>query len=244
MLTSGAAETVPDSSDFALQLKSALRRNTKRFLDSFMLYDEVRRGVRSSVPLLGALPGTGNQEGSGFLLFLRDDLVGTELAPAGTPAAVEAAPRRGALWVGGGFGLALPVLEGSSLLQPGPSLSSHLLYTLPTRYGTVGISFVTGAMGMATKAQVDPGYQMLSLPVALGLRYETFPSSSLFLRVDLTGGMLASFIRFSAPGTEPISTLKPFVQPSLSAGWQLSERFRAGPAWAGARSSSTGPGFP
>ncbi len=83
-------------------------------------------------------------------------------------------------------------------------------------------------MGMATKAQVDPGYQMLSLPVALGLRYETFPSSSLFLRVDLTGGMLASFIRFSAPGTEPISTLKPFVQPSLSAGWQLSERFRAG----------------
>jgi hypothetical protein len=228
VLTSGAVEAVPDSSDFAVQLKSALRRNTAPILDTYMLYNEIRLGVKSTVPLLGALPGTGSQEGAGFLLFLRDDLVGREppIDPRGSSAAAKRSD--GAFWVGGGFSFLVPVLAAASTLNNTPSISSHLLYAVPTPYGKVGVLFLTGAMGTETKDRGDTGYQMISFPAALGLRYETAPSSSLFLCLDVSGGVMFSMVRFLAPGAQPVSTAKPFIEPSLSAGWQLSERFRIG----------------
>lgn len=76
VLTSGATEIVPDTSDFAAQLKTALRDNTRPCLDTLMLYNEVRLGVTATVPLLGALAGTGHQEGGSFMLFLREGLQG------------------------------------------------------------------------------------------------------------------------------------------------------------------------
>ena len=71
VLASGAAETVPDTSDFAFHLKSALKRNRSPCLDTIMLYNEIRLGMKSTIPLLGALGGTGHQEGASFLLFLK-----------------------------------------------------------------------------------------------------------------------------------------------------------------------------
>jgi Caspase domain len=72
VLASGATGTVPDTSDFAFHLKSALKRNRSRYLDTIMLYDEIRLGMKSTMPLLGALGGTGHQEGASFLLFLKE----------------------------------------------------------------------------------------------------------------------------------------------------------------------------
>ncbi|MGA2765525.1 MAG: hypothetical protein ABSG17_19430 [Spirochaetia bacterium] len=72
VLASGAAETVPDTSDFAFHLKSALKRNRSPYLDTIMLYNEIRLGMKSTIPLLGALGGTGHQEGASFLLFLKE----------------------------------------------------------------------------------------------------------------------------------------------------------------------------
>lgn len=71
VLTSGAMEKVPDISEFALQLKMALRKNTQVFLDPLTLYDQIKRGVTETIPLIGSLKGTGHQEGACFLFFLK-----------------------------------------------------------------------------------------------------------------------------------------------------------------------------
>ena len=120
------------------------------------------------------------------------------------------------------------------MIGSSPAILSHALYELPTPYGKVGVLLTTGVMGTATKDQGDSGYQMLSFPAAVGLRYETVPSSSLFLCLDVSGGVLFSMVRFLRTGVQPVSTAKPFIEPSISAGWQLSERFRigAGCGWA------------
>ncbi len=95
VLTSGTTEPVPDASDFAYQLKSILRHNRSRCLDALMLYQEIRLGVESTIPLLGSLPGTGHQEGGSFLLFLKE-----EAAEACGAVAVES-NRGGTLYVDG-----------------------------------------------------------------------------------------------------------------------------------------------
>lgn len=44
-LTSGASEWVPDTSNFARQLKLALEENDEPYLDPLSLFDQVRRGI-------------------------------------------------------------------------------------------------------------------------------------------------------------------------------------------------------
>ena len=52
-LTSGASEEVPDESEFTHQLRLALAGNTRPYLDPLALFEEVRRGVTRTRPLLG-----------------------------------------------------------------------------------------------------------------------------------------------------------------------------------------------
>ena len=72
VLTSGASESVPDESSFTRQLKLALEGNTAPYLDPLMLYNQIRLGVTQTTPLFGDLKDSGHQEGSSFLLFLKD----------------------------------------------------------------------------------------------------------------------------------------------------------------------------
>gem|GEM_PF-616507 len=72
VLTSGASERVPDSSNFARQLKLALDGNKKPILDPFMLYSEIRLAIRETLPMFGFLRGTDHQKGASFLLFLKE----------------------------------------------------------------------------------------------------------------------------------------------------------------------------
>ena len=72
VLTSGASESVPDESSFTRQLKLALEGNTAPYLDPLMLYNQIRLGVTQTTPLFGNLKDSGHQEGSSFLLFLRE----------------------------------------------------------------------------------------------------------------------------------------------------------------------------
>lgn len=71
VLTSGASETVPDESEFVMQLKLALKGNSKPYLDMLMLFSEIRTGVRDTQPMFGDLKGTGHQDGASFILFLK-----------------------------------------------------------------------------------------------------------------------------------------------------------------------------
>jgi formylglycine-generating enzyme required for sulfatase activity len=72
ILTSGASERVPDSSNFARQLKLALKENKKPYLDPFMLYNEIRLAITDTLPMFGFLPRIDHQKGASFLLFLKE----------------------------------------------------------------------------------------------------------------------------------------------------------------------------
>lgn len=72
VITSGASEAVPDSSEFARGLKLALEGNTAPQLDPLMLYQQVRLGMRATTPLFGDLKDSGHQDGASFLFFLRE----------------------------------------------------------------------------------------------------------------------------------------------------------------------------
>jgi hypothetical protein len=68
VMTSGASETVPDASEFAMRLKSGLRRAEGACIDPQYLFTIVRE-VRSTQPMLGSIRGSEHQEGGSFLFF-------------------------------------------------------------------------------------------------------------------------------------------------------------------------------
>jgi formylglycine-generating enzyme required for sulfatase activity len=78
-LTSGSREFVPDNSEFARQLKLALTDNTNSHLDTLMLYNQIRLGMRQTIPLCGEINGTDHQLGASFLFFLRTKSVTVSL---------------------------------------------------------------------------------------------------------------------------------------------------------------------
>ncbi len=69
ILTSGASETVPDASEFALQLKYFLRGNNKPIIDPLMMFNDIRTGMGKTTPMFGTIAGAGHQEGASFLFF-------------------------------------------------------------------------------------------------------------------------------------------------------------------------------
>jgi hypothetical protein len=71
VLTSGASETVPDRSEFCRLLKMTLEKNKNPYLDPVMLYNEIRLGVKNTLPMIGNLKETGHQDGASFILFLK-----------------------------------------------------------------------------------------------------------------------------------------------------------------------------
>ncbi len=89
VMTSGSMERVPDSSEFARQLKVALEQNADLLLDPVSLFVRVRSGVKGSQPLFGDMPAMGHEPGATFLLFRKP---GKKSSPSST--AKKASPRR------------------------------------------------------------------------------------------------------------------------------------------------------
>jgi hypothetical protein len=72
VMTSGASESVPDSSEFAMRLKSALSRTNEPCIDPERLFMSVRE-VRATQPILGYIKESEHQKGGSFLFFRRPD---------------------------------------------------------------------------------------------------------------------------------------------------------------------------
>lgn len=79
-ITSGALETVPDQSEFIVQLKRILKFNNKPYLDPTMLFVDLRDTIHKTMPMFGSLTGTSHEEGANFLLFLKDEFVSSKLS--------------------------------------------------------------------------------------------------------------------------------------------------------------------
>lgn len=96
VLTSGASETVPDASEFAMQLKMVLEGNNQPYLDPLMIYSEVRLGLTKTTPLFGSLAGAGHQDGGSFLFFLKqpEAAAAEKPAPEENPELIEVAANK------------------------------------------------------------------------------------------------------------------------------------------------------
>ena len=74
VLTAGALGPVPARSEFAQLLRMSLEKNTSRYLNMGMICEDIKFGMRETMPMLGELKFTGHQEGASFLLFLKGDV--------------------------------------------------------------------------------------------------------------------------------------------------------------------------
>ncbi|MDR0730539.1 MAG: SUMF1/EgtB/PvdO family nonheme iron enzyme [Treponema sp.] len=141
VMTSGASETVPDTSEFALRLKSTLRRADEPCIDPEYLFSNVRE-VRSTQPLLGTIQGSEHQSGGSFLFFRRDDVVNpaSVSAPAVSPPAAPppAAPRP--VSVPSAAAPSTPIAAPPPETPPAPSLPADLVLIQ-------GGSFMMGSEG-------------------------------------------------------------------------------------------------
>ncbi|MDR1618020.1 MAG: SUMF1/EgtB/PvdO family nonheme iron enzyme [Treponema sp.] len=123
VMTSGASETVPDASEFALRLKSSLRRAEGLCIDPEYLFANVRE-VKSTQPLLGVIRGSEHQTGGSFLFFRR-----TEVSdPAGSPAPERPIPAAAAV----------PAAPPPETVPPGPAVPEDLVFV-------TGGSFMMGS---------------------------------------------------------------------------------------------------
>jgi hypothetical protein len=239
VLTSGATEAVPDVSDFAGQLKSILQRNRSPYLDTFMLYNEIRLGVGSTIPLLGALAGTGHQEGASFLLFLKPGLEAPQeklsveeqriaIHPgAAQPAEIEGArKRRNFFSCGLESGPVFPVAAVAGALGTGPYLWSSVHYNISLDWGAIGIGLLAGAMAVPSGDSQTYGYNMRSFPLAVEGRYQTAFDSPIYLSAGIAAGAALSLIGFNDETADGVTTLKVFIAPSLGIGLRIFNHFR------------------
>ena len=93
VMTSGASETVPDASEFAMRFKSSLLRAQNMYVDPEYIFTNVRE-VRTTQPLLGVIRGTEHQDGGSFLFFRRN-AAPLAVNPAGPAAAPLPSPETG-----------------------------------------------------------------------------------------------------------------------------------------------------
>ncbi len=220
VLASGAAEAVPDVSDFAYQLKSVLRRNRNPYLDTFTLYNDMRLGVSGSVPLLGSLAGTGHQEGASFLLFLQPGPAQPpeQLEPPGEawPGVAEVARLRGNHLSGSvGVGAAFPLADSANSLDVAAVLLSSFRYNLLRNWGSLGIGLLMGAISVDSNPSGASSRRINYFPAAAELRFSTRGTRSPSLFVGLAAGAAFSRTRFRDPGLESTSTTAFLLTPSF-----------------------------
>jgi hypothetical protein len=184
--------------------------------------------MRSTIPLLGALAGSGHQEGASFLLFLRRQktLDGREAMPPIPPSG----PRTrepGVVWLGGGLEGFVPLQEMSSQYAVGPGFLSHAAYTLRLPFGTFGAAIQAGAAAVPTSPAATSQYVLITLPVALSLRLEV--GSPFFLSTEVAVGAVINNISF-AEGTPPspttVAAIAPYISSTLCVGRQLGRHVR------------------
>jgi len=91
VMTSGASETVPDASEFAMRLKNGLKRAEGVCIDPEYLFSTAGvREVKSTQPLLGVIRGSEHQDGGSFLFFRRQTAQTAQ--PATSTSSQPAAP--------------------------------------------------------------------------------------------------------------------------------------------------------
>lgn len=208
VITSGAIETVPDESEFAFQLKMALKKNRSAYIDPIMLYNNLRLGMTKSIPLLGELKDTGHQQGASFILFLKDakevGVTTIQLSPLTNPSithtdiikqeqpSVEKTITAMIL-----YDMAFPLGEVGDTLETGHNAGARVYYNFSLPLGIVGFGITTGFQMESTEDWVPYAYTLFLIPAMVNFVYKTSFLHPFFLSLGGGGGIIITIARFA-----------------------------------------------
>jgi len=237
ILTSGASESVPDVSEFSHQLKMALEKNNDSFIDPLVLFNQIRLGVSETLPLFGSLNGTGHQDGSSFILFLKDNAqepVITEdtmeqdevaVRPENKPTE-DKGPRRmeeNYFSSGAGFDFVIPVGDYNELMTTGYRPVTFFNFNIVKDWGVIGIGFVTGVTIESTEDGLSPAYSFYTIPIGASVEYATNFGIPFYGFVELSGGVNINIVNYDDDEENTASAL-PFIEPSIGIGFYFTPR--------------------
>lgn len=246
VLTSGAVETVPDESVFFSQLISVLERNDRSVIDTLMLFNEVRLGVRETTPLIGSLAETGHQEGASFLLFskqtpLPDDPA--KLAAGSSPEQLPYPPgtieeptgagtkRPRPFSAGLAMGWNIPIGTYERGFRTGSSWSGRLHYHHRREWGEIGMGLRVGYIPQNTMEDLESPFYPdspdgSSWLLAASIGYTSVRDPILYLTAELEGGAAINVFRYYIPEIHTTTTAQPFIGSAVGAGARLLDRLR------------------
>ena len=238
VITSGAVEAVPDETDFASQLISVLERNDRPVIDTLMLFNEVRLGVRGSTPLIGSLPGTGHQEGASFLLFSREARAPEDHSeqlpypPGATEAAALSGTQRPRPFSAGlALGWNIPIGAYEKGFRTGSSWSGRLHYHLLKDWGEIGMGARVGyILQNGLEDLISPFYpdspDGSSWLLAASIGYASVRDPILYVTAELEGGTAINVLRYDLPEIHTTTDATPFLGSAVGVGARLMDRFR------------------
>jgi hypothetical protein len=237
VITSGELEVVPDSSEFAHQLKMALLKNNHPYIDTIMIYNEIRLGVTKSMPRFGNLKETGHQEGASFLLFKRDVTKsgGQEISEKTNthPWEESAQQTSGAIASHFSFGVAagltIPMAPINTYLKGGFKIIINADYNWVYQWGRLGAGLSTGfqseecSIGGSMFDDFFPGItipssaQFTSIPFALHVQCFYNFLDSFYIFGEFSGGGSVSTVSSS-------TVFSLYFLPAAGLGYYVSEQ--------------------
>ncbi len=230
VITSGASETVPDESEFTLQLKMALQKNSSSFIDPLMLFNQIRLGVSETLPLFGSLSGTGHQEGASFILFLKENDISDpgyiqaddNSIPIIDQKTEDKGPKRmeeNYFSTGAGFTFIIPVGDSQDLFATGYRPIVFFNYNIVKNWGEIGIGAISGVTITATIDNYSPVYNMYTIPLGASIGYSTNFGIPFYGFAKFTGGVNLNIVSFESSAEENTTVAVPFLEPSLGIGY-------------------------
>lgn len=238
VITAGALETVPDASSFSSMLKRVLAKNSKPYIDPFMLFNEIRLGVTGTTPLIGSLKETGHQAGASFLFFLKkeywpekassaeDDIAATDISlpqtitPSPLPEKTLIDTKTSYFSLSLGLGLTLPLGDMSEVMETGINPLYGLSYNLRGDHGELGLGLFGGVGVSATRKDFIYQYYLISVPLALQIKYSFPLYKVLWGIIESNTGLAINFVKYQQ-AYEKLADLpaaKLYLAPALGVG--------------------------
>jgi hypothetical protein len=133
VMTSGASEEVPDASEFAVRLKSGLRRAEGACIDPEYLFTSAGvREVKSTQPMLGVIHNSEHQTGGSFLFFRKAGSAVVEAQPSSSTVQPTLQPTPSTVTEAIPEGLAFEVVDGKATVVK--YIGSAQTVNIPSQY--------------------------------------------------------------------------------------------------------------
>lgn len=124
-------------------------------------------------------------------------------------------------------GLLIAVGNVGEIMGLGVSPLSYFSYNLSFPWGILGLGALTGVLFQPTNDSARYGYNLISVPAAVLVKYET---ASRFCGIaEISAGAAVNFVTYKDQYfyRDDVTTTKFFINPTIGAGYRISQRFGA-----------------